>query len=88
MATLQVRSIDERFYRALGRRAELDHRSLSQEVIAILKDFLASPEKTSHARATEAFLELAGSWADARDADAMIAEMRKARATKRFKRAL
>ena len=88
MATLQVRSIDERLYGALGRRAEMDHRSISQEVVAILNDFLASPVRTSHATATDAFLELTGSWTDKRDAETVIAEIRNARTTKRFRTAL
>ena len=88
MATLQVRSIDERLYGALGRRAEMDHRSISQEVVAILNDHLASPARTSHGAATDAFLELAGSWTDERAADAIIAEIRQARKTSRFRSAL
>ena len=86
MATLQVRSIDERLYGALGRRAEMDHRSISQEVVAILNDYLACPAKTPQGAATDAFLELAGSWTDDRDADAVMAEIRKARTTNRFNR--
>ena len=88
MATLQVRSMDERLYGALGRRAEMDHRSISQEVVAILNDYLASPARTAHGQATDAFLELAGSWMDERDAETVIAEIRKARATGRFGSAL
>ena len=88
MATLQVRSIDGRLYGALGRRAEMDHRSISQEVVAILNDYLASPARTSHGTATDALLELAGSWTDERDADAVIADIRQARKTRRFRSAL
>ena len=88
MATLQVRSMDERLYGALGRRAEMDHRSISQEVVSILNDYLASPASTAHGQATDAFLELAGSWTDERNAETLIAEIRKARATGRFGDAL
>ncbi len=88
MATLQVRSMDEGLYKALGRRAEMDHRSISSEVVAILKNYLASPTRISSGAATDAFLELAGSWTDDRDADAVIAEIRKARTTRRFRRML
>ena len=88
MATLQVRSIDARLYGALGRRAAMDHRSISQEVVAILSDYLASPARTPHGTATDALLELTGSWTDERDADVVITEIRKARTTRRFRRTL
>jgi len=88
MATLQVRAIDERLYGALGRRAEMDHRSISQEVVAILNDYLAGPARTMHGAATDSLLELAGSWTDDRDADTIVAEIRKARTTRRFRSAL
>ena len=41
MATLQVRSIDNQLYKALGRRAAQDNRSISQEVDAILQEYLS-----------------------------------------------
>ena len=88
MATLQVRSIDEGLYKALGRRAEMDHRSISQEVVAILTDYLAGPERGSHRKATDAFLELAGSWADDRDARTIVAGIRSARTGRRRREAL
>ena len=59
MATLQVRSIDDQLYDALGRKAAKDNRSISQEVVAILKEHLAQPMQ--HKSATEKFLELCGS---------------------------
>lgn len=62
MATLQVRSIDDQLYKALGKLAVMENRSISQEVVAILKEHLSSP--VSNKKTTEAFLELAGSWQD------------------------
>lgn len=80
MATLQVRSIDEKLYKALGRRAAMQNRSISQEVIAILKTHLSSPV-ARHESATHAFLELCGTWSDERTAKEIAEEIRGDRRT-------
>jgi plasmid stability protein len=80
MATLQVRSIDEQLYQALGKRAALDNRSISQEVIAILKEHLSQP--VQHKNATEQFLDLCGSWEDDRDAEEIAQDIRQQRLSK------
>lgn len=86
MATLQVRSIDSRLYELLGRRAEQENRSISQEVIAILKQHLTTPQRYLHKNATEEFLELAGTWSDSRSAKQITHDLRKSRKFKnRFK---
>lgn len=82
MATLQVKGMDDQLYEALGIRAAFDNRSLSQEVIMIIKNFLAKP-KTATEDATEAFLELAGSWEDERPASEIIKNIRSSRRSKR-----
>ena len=74
MATLQVRAMDDRLYEALGRRATMDNRSISQEVVMIVKEYLSVPD-IHHKRKTESFLELAGSWQDEKSADEIISEL-------------
>jgi len=84
MATLQVRSIDDTLYKALGRRAAMDNRSISQEVVAILKAYLSAP-KAFHENATYAFLEMCGTWSDERSPEEIVEEIRQDRqATNRF----
>ncbi len=84
MATLQVRSIDDQLYKALGRRAAMNNRSISQEVIAILKAYLSSPD-SKHTNRTNDFLEMCGSWHDERAAEVIIKEIRQDRRSgKRF----
>jgi plasmid stability protein len=84
MATLQVRSIDDQLYKALGRRATMDNRSISQEVVAILKNHLSLPI-TSHTNRTNEFLEMCGSWQDERSDKEISEEIRQDRRTgKRF----
>ncbi len=80
MATLQVRSIDDNLYKALRRRATMDNRSISQEVIAILKAYLSAPE-VLHKNATYAFLEMCGTWSDERGPKEIVEEIRQNRRT-------
>jgi plasmid stability protein len=67
MATLQIKGIDDRLYEALRARAEMDNRSISQEVVAILQEHLGRPPQDAR-KANEAFMELVGSWPDNRTA--------------------
>ena len=41
MATLQVKGLDDSLYLALGARASIDNRSVSQEVVTMIQEFLA-----------------------------------------------
>jgi plasmid stability protein len=84
MAVLQVRSMDDALYGALGRRAAQENRSISQEVIEIVKRYLAAPRSVS-AGADEDALRLAGSWDDPRSAAVIAGDLRKARSTRRFR---
>jgi len=76
MATLQVRSIDDQLYEALGKLAARDHRSISQEVIAILKEHLSQPVRHTAAATTEKFLSLCGTWQEDRSAEEIADEIR------------
>ncbi|MCK5070917.1 MAG: hypothetical protein KAR01_10255 [Desulfocapsa sp.] len=78
MATLQVRSIDEQLYKALGRRAAMDNRSISQEVIAILKAYLSYPT-SRNTNSTNNFLELCNTWQDEKEENQIVEEIRKSR---------
>lgn len=74
MATLQVRSIDDQLYEALGKLAAREHRSISQEVVAILKEHLSQPVR--HTTTTEEFLSLCGTWQEDRSAAEIVEEIR------------
>ncbi len=78
MATLQVKGMDDALYRALAARAAQDNRSISQQVVAMIRDLLASP-RCSARDATEAFLELCGGWADERPAEEIAQGIRAGR---------
>lgn len=82
MATLQVKGLDDKLYKALGARAATDNRSISQEVVTMIREFLARPPHDPQ-EATRAMLELAGSWQDERTAKEIASDLRKARRLKR-----
>jgi plasmid stability protein len=78
VATIELTNIDDHVYRALQARAAIDNRSISQEVEAILREFLAKRPYDPR-KAAEAALELAGSWEDDRTAEEIIADIRNSR---------
>jgi len=77
MATLQVRSMDDQLYEALGKLAAREQRSISQQVIAILKEHLSQPMR--HTIATEDFLALCATWKDDRAAEEIVRDLRDSR---------
>ena len=78
MAILQVRSIDDQLYNALKARAKMESRSVSQEVIAIIKDYLSQPIN-QHKNTTDQFLQICGSWNDDRSESEIAASIQKSR---------
>jgi plasmid stability protein len=86
MATLQVRDIDDLLYQSLKKRAQAQHRSLSQEVVHIIEEYLSRPP-ADPATQTDLFLKLAGSWQGEETADEILRSIRSARVnSRRFKR--
>jgi len=88
MAILQVRNMDDRLYEGLKRRATMDNRSVSQQVIEIVQRYLSSPVAFDTCP-DDAVLSLAGSWQDKRSAEEIITDTRKNRTknSRRFKEA-
>lgn len=80
MANLQVKGIDDSLYDQLKRLATAENRSVSQEIIFLVKAHL-SLQKTFRATPSpaEVLLQLSGSWEDSRQADEIVAEIRNAR---------
>ena len=85
MANLQVRDIDNRIYEALKERAKQQHRSLSQEVVHIIEEYLSRPSIDS-TKQTESFLQLVGAWQGPESAQEILTSIRKGRKeSKRFR---
>ncbi|MCG6150841.1 MULTISPECIES: FitA-like ribbon-helix-helix domain-containing protein [Leptospira] len=81
MANLQVRDIDDRLYESLKRRAELEHRSVSQEVVMIIESHLKRDNLETE-RQTVEFLKLTNSWHDEKTAKEIISDIRSSRSKK------
>jgi hypothetical protein len=75
MANLQVKSIDDDLYESLGRRAAMENRSISQEVVSILKAYLSIPG-SQHQKLSQQFLELCGSWEGEESAESLVENIR------------
>jgi plasmid stability protein len=78
MATFQVKDMDDRLYQALAARAARENRSVSQTVVSILQQYLASPVKDYQSTGEE-ILTLAGSWQDDRTAVEIVRDLRMSR---------
>lgn len=80
MANLQVKGIDDDFYEDLKRLAAAENRSVSQQVMAILRNYLArGPAAEKAMTPADVLLSLAGAWEDARGAEEIASELRAAR---------
>ena len=80
MTTVQLEGIDSFFYDQIKQMAESENRSVSQQIVHVVKEYLAKEKQIRATRSpAEVLLELAGSWQDSRDADEIIHEIRSSR---------
>jgi plasmid stability protein len=82
MATLQVKGMADDLYEALKGRAKRDNRSITQEVVTMIRESLARSPGAS-GRTSPDLLALAGSWEDARPAAAIARSIRRSRRSRR-----
>ena len=78
MANLQVRDIDEKLYNTIKKIASSERRSISQEVVYILENYLSQPDLLKN-NPTDEFLKLSGSWDDERTAEKIVEEIKENR---------
>jgi len=90
MANLQVKGIDDRLYEELKALAESGNRSVSQEVVHVLKTHLTKAKHIREGRTpAQVLLDLSGSWEDPRSAEQLVGDLKKARkGSHRFRRDL
>jgi plasmid stability protein len=81
MAILQVRDVDDRLYNTLKQKAQVENRSISQEVISILEKYLSNPDYYNNVNSTKEFLNL--SWEDSRDANEIVKDIIRDRKNKK-----
>lgn len=80
MANLQIKGIDDGLYAQIKKLAASENRSVSQQVLFLIKEHL-SKKKHLDAIKTPAgiLLELSGSWEDGRKPEDIVKEIKRAR---------
>ena len=80
MANLQIKGIEDELYKELKKMAAEENRSVSQQALFLVKEYLA---RKRHMRTlktpAQILLDLSGSWEDNRDSVKIAAQIRKAR---------
>jgi len=80
MANLQIKGIDDRLYEELKALAAMENRSLSQQVLFLIRALISRKKSFELSKsAAEVLLELSGSWHDSRKPDDIVSEIRKSR---------
>jgi len=80
MANLQIKGVDDAIYEELKKLAAAENRSISQQTLFLIKDYLAQKQRVRALKTpAQVLLELAGSWEGKESADEIIARIKKAR---------
>lgn len=84
MANLQIKGMDDRLYEELKKLAADENRSVSQQLLFLIRDRLARARRPREAGgAAQTLLSLAGSWDDPRPAEEIVADLKGARRSSR-----
>ena len=80
MANLQIKNIDEGLYEEIKKAASAENRSVSQQVLSLIRDYLAKRKQVSKLKSpAQVLLELSGTWEDERSAEEIVRDIKKAR---------
>ncbi len=80
MANLQIKGIDEEIYSEIKKLAAAEKRSVSQQVLYLVKNYLAKkPVLDATKSPSEVLLELHGSWQEDCKANEIIRRIKAAR---------
>ena len=84
MANLQIKNVEDDLYEEIKKLASAENRSVSQQVLFLVKEYLA---KRKHLTATrspaQVLLDLSGSWEDDKNAEQIVKEIKSARKSSR-----
>jgi hypothetical protein len=84
MANLQIKNVEDNLYEEIKKLASAENRSVSQQVLFLVKEYLA---KRKHLTATKSpaqvLLDLSGSWEDDKNAEQIVKEIKSARKSSR-----
>ncbi len=77
MANLQIKGMDDELYASLKDLAASENRSISQQVLYLLKRYLSRKHQFQNVRTpAQVLLELAGSWEDIRSPENIIKDLK------------
>ena len=80
MANLQIKGVDDAIYEELKKLAAAENRSVSQQTLFLIKDYLSKKQRVRTLKTpVQVLLELAGSWEGEESAKEIIAKIKKAR---------
>lgn len=87
MSNLQIKGIDDALYTQIKELAASENRSVSQQILYLVKRYIANKKQFEDARMpAQVLLDLSGSWEDSRSADEIISDVKGARRnSSRFK---
>jgi hypothetical protein len=84
MANLQIKGIDDELYEQIKRLAVSENRSVSQQILFLVKDYLAKNAPVYQTRTPAGvLLELSESWKDRRSSEEIVGEIKAARKNSR-----
>ena len=80
MANLQIKGINDNLHAQIKALAAAENRSVSQQLLHLIKAYLNSPSRVQQLRSpAQALLDLSGGWEDERDSEEIIREIKKGR---------
>jgi len=80
MANLQIKNVNDDFYKKIKSMADAENRSISQHVLFLLKEHLSKQKAIRRSKTpAQVLLELSGSWDEEPEADQIVAELKKKR---------
>jgi hypothetical protein len=84
MANLQIKGMDDDLYAQLKSLAAAENRSISQQILFLLKLYLARKHQLQEAKTpAQVLLDLSGSWEDDRSAKQIVKDLKAARRNSR-----
>lgn len=84
MANLQIKGMDDDLYAQLKSLAASENRSISQQILFLLKLYLAKRHQLQETQTpAQVLLELSGSWEDDRPAEQIVKDLKSARKSSR-----
>ena len=87
MSNLQIKGIDDALYTQIKELASSENRSVSQQVLYLVRRYIANKKQFEEAKMpAQILLELSGSWEDNRSAGEIVSDIKNARKnSSRFK---